>query len=134
MARYLLDTNILSQLIRDPAGPIAAAISRVGEANICTSIVVACALRFGAAKRAAPALSARVDSLLATIPVLPLEAGCDERYARIRADLEARGLPIGGNDLLIAAQALSAECIVVTDNVGEFNRVAGLGVQNWLPG
>ncbi len=130
--RYLLDTNVLSDLIRNPDGVVARAVRRVDEDLLCTSIVVAAELRFGARKKASPRLAARVESLLGILKVLPLEAPVDEFYARIRLDLELAGHPIGANDLLIAAQALSLELTIVTDNEREFSRVVGLGVENWL--
>lgn len=129
--RYLLDTNVLSTLIRDPRGRIAETITRRGPETICTSIIVAAELRFGARKRGSPNLTARVDDLLAAIAVLPLESGSDQTYATIRLDLERRGTPIGPNDLLIAAQALSRNLILVTANISEFQRVPGLDVEDW---
>jgi tRNA(fMet)-specific endonuclease VapC len=132
VTHYLLDTNILSDLVRNPQGPIAAAIARVGERHVCTSIVVAAELRFGAAKRGSERLRRQLDRILAAIQVLPFEAPADAAYAEVRARLEAGGEPIGGNDLLIAAHALTAGCVLVTDNVREFGRVAGLQVENWL--
>lgn len=129
--RYLLDTNALSDLIRHPAGSVARRIAAVGEEVVCTSIIVACELRYGAAKKQSPALTERVDALLARVTALPLEADADALYAEIRAHLQRAGQPIGPNDLLIAAHALALGLTVVTDNVGEFSRVPGLAVENW---
>jgi tRNA(fMet)-specific endonuclease VapC len=77
-------------------------------------------------------LNQRIDQLLASIEVAALDSGVDEHYGRIRAELEAHGTPIGGNDLLIAAHALAEQATLVTDNTGEFRRVPGLRVENWL--
>jgi tRNA(fMet)-specific endonuclease VapC len=129
--RFLLDTNILSHLVRWP-DDLTRRIASVGEDAVCTSIVVAAELRFGALKKKSAALSARVDQLLDALEVMPLEDGVDRVYAAIRARLEASGRPIGGNDYLIAAHALTAECTLVTDNVQEFRRVPNLSVENWL--
>ena len=96
--RFLLDTNILSDLIRHPHGPVAQRLAEVPGALVCTSIVVACELRYGAAKRAATALTQRVEALLDCIPVLPLDAEADRHYAEIRTVLERAGQCIGGND------------------------------------
>jgi tRNA(fMet)-specific endonuclease VapC len=134
MARYLLDTNILSDLIRSPDGNVARKIAATGEEHVCTSVVVACELRFGARKKNAPALTARVDSLLKSLEVLPLEPGTDRVYAEVRAALEARGQTIGLNECLIAAHALAWDCILVTDNVEEFSRVPDLLIRNWRIG
>jgi tRNA(fMet)-specific endonuclease VapC len=130
--RYLLDTNAVSDLIRNPSGRVATRLRRVGEANVCTSIVVAAELRFGAAKKNSPRLSARIDAILEALGVLPFNVPADAVYGSIRAALERAGRPIGGNDLLIAAHALALECAVVTDNEAEFSRVEGLVCENWL--
>jgi tRNA(fMet)-specific endonuclease VapC len=132
LSLYLLDTNILSDLIRDETGPAGQALGVVGPESVCTSVVVAGELRFGAARRGSPRLSADVEKLLGLLPVLPLEAPADRLYAEVRNHLQSRGQPIGANDLLIAVQALAAGCILVTDNVREFERVPGLKVENWL--
>jgi len=130
--RYLLDTNILSDLLRNPGGRVAQRVALVGEATICTSIVVACELRYGAPKKGSAQLSERVDSLLEGLEVLPLDKESDRRYAEIRLQLDQRGRPIGPNDLLIAAHALALDLILVTANVEEFARVPGLRIENWL--
>ena len=130
--RYLLDTNILTDLIKNPSGRVKERIAAIGEANICTSIIVACELRFGARKKNAPLLTARIERLLQTIEVLPLDGDVDRAYAEVRAMLESAGRPSGANDLLIAAHAVNEDCILVTNNVSEFLHVAGLVVENWL--
>ncbi len=132
MTRYLLDTNIVSDLIRHPQGNVAAAIRRAGEAQICTSVIVAAELRYGAAKKASPRLTAQLEAILGALEILPFEAPADAIYGRIRTELEQAGTPIGGNDLLIAAQAITLGCTIVTDNESEFARVRGLPCENWL--
>lgn len=132
MLRYLLDTNILSDLLRNPGGRSARRLAVVGEATVCTSIVVACELRYGAAKKQSPQLSERIGVLLGSIEVLPLDKESDRRYAEVRSHLDRLGKPIGPNDLLIAAHALALELTLVTDNVEEFARVPGLAFENWL--
>jgi tRNA(fMet)-specific endonuclease VapC len=130
--RYLLDTNILSSLLKQPSGAVASRICSVGEDAICTSIIVACELRYGAAKKDSPTLSGKVEQLLSTVEVLPLDEDADGKYAQLRAALEKAGTPIWANDYLIAAHALSLELTLVTDNIGEFSRVPGLTMENWL--
>ena len=130
--RYLLDTNILSDLVRHPQGRIAQQIARVGEDAVCTSIIVTAELRFGAAKRQSPALTQRVEAILAAIEILPFDTPADAHYTQLRWRLEVSGTPIGPNDMLIAAQALAEGCTLVTANVGEFARVPNLPVCNWL--
>jgi tRNA(fMet)-specific endonuclease VapC len=119
-------------MIRNPQGVAAIRIAEVGESAVATSIVVAAELRFGATRRGSERLTAQLDAVLRLLPVLPLDGDIDIRYGLLRTDLERRGLPIGGNDMLIAAHALSLDAILVTDNVRDFERVAGLPIENWL--
>jgi tRNA(fMet)-specific endonuclease VapC len=130
--RYLLDTNIVSDLVRHPKGRVARRIRQVGGAQVCTSIIVACELRYGVAKKGTAQLSARVDDALTRLDVLAFESPADVAYASIRSALERIGRPIGANDLLIAAHALALGCTMVTDNGGEFSRIEGLVCENWL--
>lgn len=128
----MLDTNIISDLIRNPQGKAAKRIAKVGEDNICTSIIVAAELRYGCAKSGSERLLKAVEDLLAEIDVLPLDVPADGEYGGIRAELEAAGKPIGGNDLLIAAHAYATNATIVTANTSEFKRIRGLKVENWL--
>ena len=129
---YLLDTNIISDLVRHPTGVIFEHIAQVGEEGICTSIVVLCELRYGAQKSGSPRLQQQLEQILSRMTVLPLEPPIDVRYGEICTHLDRSGTPIGPNDLLIAAQALTLNLTLVTANVGEFSRVPNLAVVNWL--
>jgi tRNA(fMet)-specific endonuclease VapC len=128
----MLDTNIISDLIKHPQGKAAKRIARVGETNICTSIIVAAELRYGCAKRGSTRLLRAVENLLGEIPVLPFDVPADTEYGGIRAELEAAGRPIGANDFLIAAHAFATGATIVTANIEEFKRIRGLKVENWL--
>ncbi|MDU7520889.1 MAG: type II toxin-antitoxin system VapC family toxin [Roseomonas mucosa] len=128
---YMLDTNIVSDMIRNPTGTAARKVRAVG-AGVCVSIIVAAELRYGCAKKGSSRLLERVEAFLGAVPVMPLEVPADAKYGGLRAELEAAGQPIGGNDLLIAAHAYALEATLVTANVGEFQRVRGLRVENWL--
>ena len=130
--RYLLDTNILSDLVRQPQGAVARRIAEAGEETICTSIIVAAELRFGAEKSGSNKLGDQVDLILSAIEILPLESPADREYGKLRHYLSRNGMLIDPNDLLIAAQALCAGLIVVTANTGEFSRVPDLKFENWL--
>jgi tRNA(fMet)-specific endonuclease VapC len=129
---YLLDTNILSDLVRQPQGAVAARIATAEEETVCTSTVVAAELRFGTAKSGSKQLARRVDLILSALEILPLEAPADRHYGDLRHHLARQGTLIGPNDLLIAAHALSENLTVVTANAGEFSSVPGLKVENWL--
>lgn len=131
-AVYLLDTNILSDLIKHPAGIVAQHIAAVGENMVCTSIVVACELRYGCAKKGSTALSEKIEQLLSMMDVLPLEVDADREYGMIRSALEKIGTTIGANDMLIAAHALSQNLTLITGNISEFSRINGLKLENWL--
>jgi tRNA(fMet)-specific endonuclease VapC len=132
LTRYMLDTNIISDLVRNPQGRAAKRIARVGEDNICTSIIVAAELRYGCAKSGSKRLHKAVEELLGEINILPFDFPTDAEYGRIRSELEAAGEAIGGNDLLIAAHACAVGAKIVTANSNEFKRVRGLSFENWL--
>ncbi len=132
--RYLLDTNIISELIKKPQGTVAQKIIAIGDDKICTSIIVASEINFGVKKRQSKKLSQQVDAILSAIEILPYQAPADTHYAKLRASLEKAGTPIGPNDMLIAAHALSLDLTLVTANEREFLRVDGLKVENWLGG
>lgn len=134
LSRYLLDTNILSDLLKNPGGIAAQKVSSLAPEKrdlLATSIIVAAELRYGVAKSGSSNLAARVDQLLEAIEILPLEPAADRHYGRIRSELERAGTVIGANDLLIAAQVLAIDAILVTDNVQEFKRIKGLRLENW---
>ena len=130
--RYLLDTNTVSDLIRNPDGRVTGRIREVGEEEVCTSIIVAAELRYGAAKKASSRLLLKLEAILDALPVLPFEPPADRTYGLVRARLEREGQPVGGNDLLIGAQARSLDLTLVTDNEREFGRIEGLRCENWL--
>jgi tRNA(fMet)-specific endonuclease VapC len=130
--RFLLDTNIISHLVRHPQGIVRDRIAEVGEQAVCVSLLVAAELRFGAAKKQSARLTTQVEAVLSVLPILPLETPVDVHYAEIRVGLETSGCPIGPNDLIIAAHARALGLTLVTHNLTEFSRVPGLLVENWL--
>lgn len=130
--RYLLDTNIISHLIRYPNGPTLSHLESILPATACTSIVVAAEIQFGLKKKASRKLSRQAIQILSVMDILPLGSPVDEHYGDIRTHLAQIGQPIGGNDLFIAAHARSLDLVLVTDNIREFSRVPGLKVENWL--
>ena len=130
--RYLLDTNIVSDLVRNPEGRVTQRIRQVGETQVCTSVIVAAELRYGAARKGLPRLTEQLEAVLGTLEVLPFETPADETYGLLRARLEQAGQPIGGNDLLIAAQTVALGYTLVTGNEREFARIHDLSCENWL--
>lgn len=132
MTLYLLDTNAVSNLADEPAGPIAQQIARVGVENVVTSIIVNGEIAFGLELKQSKRLKAQMERVFSVLPVLSLDQPADMHYGILRAELKRRGRPIGPNDLLIAAHALALDATLVTANVGEFSRVRGLKIENWL--
>lgn len=128
----MLDTNTLSEFIRNPRGALTERLAAIEPDEVCTSIVVACELRFGARRKGSDVLTRRIEQLLGTLNVLPLDPPADEHYADIRAALEQLGTPIGSHDLFIAAHARSRGLTLVTHNIREFARVPDLNVEDWL--
>ena len=132
---WLLDTNILSKVIKQPDGALGQRMRQISDqytGALVTSIINECELCLGAARVNSVALPGKIFKLLQLIPAQPLTADVVGHYAAIRSHLERQGTPIGPNDTLIAAHALALDCTVVTDNEAEFSRVPGLRVENWL--
>lgn len=127
----MLDMNVISDLIKDPHGSVADRLECEGESSVCCSIVVAAELRYGAAKAGSAALAKRVDAALSAIEIMPLGEPADVEYGELRAELAKLETPIGANDVLIAAHALSEGLTLVSDNIKEFSRVPSLIVVNW---
>jgi tRNA(fMet)-specific endonuclease VapC len=128
----MLDTNLVSDLVRNPSGRAAEKLAAFGDEGVCISIVTAAELRYGVAKRGSERLGRQVEAVLSAIAILPLDAPADREYGDIRLELEGLGTPIGPNDLLIAAHARALGVPLATANVAEFRRVRGLSVENWL--
>ncbi|AFL51407.1 type II toxin-antitoxin system VapC family toxin [Sinorhizobium fredii] len=129
---YMLDTNIVSELARNPRGAVTERIAEVGPDAICVSIITAAELRYGCAKKGSPRLLAQIEAILGSLQVLALDVPADAEYGGIRTELEAAGKPIGPNDLFIAAHACAVGAVLVTANIGEFARIRDLRIENWL--
>lgn len=118
--------------MRNPSGPLANKIDATNNSDLCTSIIVACELRFGAEKRGSRKLLASVEATLEEFDVQPLTEDADLHYARLRTQLERQGTTIGQHDMLIAAHAMALGATLVTANTREFARIEGLKLENWL--
>jgi tRNA(fMet)-specific endonuclease VapC len=132
MTLYMLDTNAASDLVADPRGRLASKIADVRMENVAISVVVSAEIEFGLEQKLSERLTGQMRRLLATLRILPLEPPADRHYGMLRALFRKQGRPIGPNDLFIAAHALALEATLVTANVGEFSRVPGLKIENWL--
>ncbi|SIQ74887.1 type II toxin-antitoxin system VapC family toxin [Pseudacidovorax sp. RU35E] len=131
-ARFMLDTNICIYIQRQRPPEVLARFSRLKAGEAVVSLITWGELLFGAHKsqRSSQALAA-LDEFASLIPVLPMHEQAGRHYGSIRAALEAKGQPIGGNDLWIAAHAKAEGLTLVTNNEREFLRVPALKVQNW---
>src|ERR1700722_17967963 len=132
MTGYLLDTNVVSDLVRNPQGIVAQRIRKVGETKVCTSIIVASELRYGAEKKGSQRLTTQIEVVLGDLEVLPFDSPADVTYGRVRAQLEPVGIPSRCKELLIAAHALTLGYTLVSDNTREFAQMRGLQRENWL--
>ena len=130
--RHLLDTNTCVDYLTGRYPKVVARLQRSSPGQLCLSSVVVAELRYGADHSARRRTNhGRIDALLDEIDCLDFDLRAAGTYGRVRARLEAAGTPIGPNDMLIAAHALSRGLTVVTDNVAEFGRVKGLRVESW---
>ena len=129
--RYLLDTNTASYVIKGNFPRVRERLLKVPMAGVGISVVTEAELRFGVARRPEAAMLRKVvEGFLVRVEVLPWDSSAAQHYARIRAALEKKGEPMGNLDLMIAAQAMAAEVVLVThDHV--FRRVKGLKVEDW---
>ena len=133
---YLLDTNIISDMMRNPQGranlqlEIRIALSK-SHLRVCTSVVVDCEVRYGLRRKSSSKWDQAYTNLLQIVEVLPLDALVTPHYASLRARLEQAGKSIGANDSLIAAHALALGATLITADA-EFSRVPDLALENWL--
>lgn len=132
---FLLDTNIISALMKDRSGTDTARVRewalRTPDCTLVTSVIVQYELLFGLVRHGSPRLQAAFDIQMQSLLVLPLDEVVGPHYAKLRSHLERAGTPIGANDTLIAAHAMSLGATLVTADA-EFARVPGLRVENWL--
>jgi len=129
---YLLDTNIFIYIRQKRPDDLLRRFQKLREGEAAISVITYGELIYGAEKsRQRAAALERLRELVMLLPALPLPEGAAASYGKIRADLESKGEMIGNNDLWIAAHALAADLILVTNDENEFRRVRGLKVQNW---
>lgn len=132
-ARYMLDTDTCSYLIRGADAKLRAAVQRHAE-SLCVSAITVAELRFGARKKGSPRITAAVARFLELLDIVPWTEEAANRYATLRTHLETAGQPIGNMDMLIAASALAEGCRLVTHNLAHFSRVPDLPVEDWFGG
>lgn len=131
--RWLLDTNICIYAMSDRHVDLTKRLDALDAGQAGISVVVLGELQFGIAKSSRPdAARDRLQALLQVAPPVPLPVDAGEHYGRIRATLQLAGMPIGNNDLWIAAHARASRLCLVTNNLREFQRVPGLALENWI--
>ena len=127
---YLLDTDVCIELLHGNQVAVKK-LRSVPSGQVVLCSIVEAELLTGAIKSSEASALGNTRAFISTFPVLTFSSASASRYATIRADLERRGLPIGPNDLLIAAIAAEHGLMLATANVREFSRVAGLVVEDW---
>lgn len=130
--KYMLDTNICIYLINHRPPQVRQRFEACCVGEVGMSIVTATELAYGVSKSGSARNRAALETFLLPLEVAPLDEQVLWRYADLRADLERRGQPIGGFDTQIAAHALTLGATLVTNNTREFERVAGLKLENWI--
>ncbi len=129
---YLLDTNVCIGLLNGTSALLATRLRSQAPSELALCSIVKAELVFGARRSSRVAENLRLlERFFAVFASVPFDDACAERYGVIRAELEASGTPIGPNDLLIAAVAQANGLTLVTHNVNEFSRVAGLALEDW---
>ena len=129
----LLDTNICIYLIKQKPPQILAKFNRYTLDDLGISAISVAELQYGVQKSRFPAQNqAALEQFLLPLNIVDFDYAAAIAYGRIRAQLEAQGTPIGAMDMLIAAQALSANLTIITNNTREFSRIPSLRVLNWL--
>ena len=130
---YLLDTNTCIAYLGGKSARLTAKLNELLPQDVSICAVVKAELLFGAAKsQRADENMSRVTRFMEPLRSYPFDDSAAQLYAKVRYHLERAGTPIGPNDLIIAAIALSQKCTVVTANVREFSRVPDLTVENWI--
>lgn len=131
--RYILDTNICIYIAKKRPPVVAEKFAQLTVGEVGMTLTTYGELIFGAEKSQQPDKAlAFLAELISLIPVLLPDERVGQHYGEVRACLQKAGAPIGNNDLWIAAHALALEATLVTNNTREFERVAGLKVENWV--
>ena len=130
--RYLLDSDVCIDFLRGTDSRLTERIQEAGPDNLCTSVIVAAELRYGASRsRRARRNHETLDRLFEELTCYELPTDAAIEYGRLRTRLEKRGHVIGPNDMLIAAHALALDLTLVSANEREFSKVKGLTTENW---
>lgn len=132
MTAYMLDTNICIYIIKKKPDQVIERLRHTRVPDVGVSSITLSELEYGAAKSARPEQNKlAIVEFLAPLEILPYDDMAAQEYGKVRVYLEKQGTPIGSMDMLIAAHALSLNCILVTNNESEFRRIPALKIENW---
>jgi tRNA(fMet)-specific endonuclease VapC len=130
--KYLLDTNICVLVIRQKSPAMLQRLAGFAVDDIGVPMITVAELQYGAEKSQRPEQNRRaLEQFLLPLALVEFDYAAAIAYGRIRAELAVRGQTIGALDMLIAAQALSLDVPLVTNNTQEFARVPGLRIEDW---
>lgn len=130
---YMLDTNICIYVIKKRPPKLLEKFNTIENNSLCVSVVTYAELSYGVQRSAQKKLNQSVlDDFVSLLDILPWDPGAAREYGKIRSDLESKGTPIGNMDMLIAAHALSNNCVLVSNNLREFKRIQKLKCENWV--
>lgn len=133
MPRLMLDTNIVSYVLKRPHSPLANQFRQTPASDIAISSIVEAELRYGVARLPREArLPLLVDEALRSLSIYPWDSKCAQHCASLRAHLGSTGLPLSYADAMIAAHALALNLTLVTNDQA-FARILNLRVENWMP-
>ncbi len=130
---FMLDTDICSYILRERPVSVLEKFKRIDASGLCISVITQAELHYGVARSASRKVNrAIVNDFTTRLLVLDWNSAAAERYAVLRAELEAAEKPIGNMAIMIAAHALSINATVVTNNIRHFKIVPGLKTANWV--
>lgn len=131
--RVLLDTNICIYMIKNKPQEVRKHFERFVPGDIAISSITVAELQYGVEKSAAREKNAlALEAFLLPLEIAPFDIESALAYGKVRAELERQGKPIGSMDMLIAAQAIAQDFTLITHNLKEFERVAGLSCETWV--
>ncbi|WP_028586826.1 type II toxin-antitoxin system tRNA(fMet)-specific endonuclease VapC [Desulfocurvus vexinensis] len=131
--KVLLDTNICIYMIKNRPPEVRKHFEQFAPGDIAISSITVAELHYGVEKSAARERNASaLEAFLLPLEIVPFDLDSALAYGKIRADLEKRGRPIGGMDMLLAAQAMAQGFTLITHNLKEFTRIPDLKCETWV--
>ena len=133
MNLHMLDTDTCSYIIRERPASVLERFRQLTMEQLCISVVTYAELLYGVERSSSKRINRPiVDDFVRHLDVIAWDEAAAEQYGKIRADLEARGEPIGAMDMMIAAHAKSIKAVLITNNQKHFARIKRLMIENWV--